>query len=235
MRAGVVEGLDRLADPDEHEGLRARLRLRRLTLRELADVEGRPLRPTRSPGVPVDHVPEREDELATDVRPHGDAEVAERREDRRLRRRPRHDVETHGKRDEVEDEGGQHERGVHPAVLPGLGVVGLVQVDEPGERGEDQARDAQERGHVRAVVDAEQIEDERDGQSADRHVGEERMERVPEPGAVQDAPEPRRPHHEAVDRRVEVGDPDAPLPLVEQLSSDEAPDHVEPPRRREAA
>ena len=57
----------------------------------------------------VDHVPEREDELATDVRAHRDAQVAERGRDRRLRRGPRHVVEPDGERHEVEDDGGEHE------------------------------------------------------------------------------------------------------------------------------
>src|SRR5207249_10498382 len=124
----------------------------------------------------------------------------------------------------VHDDGGEHDRRMHASVLAGL-AVGLIEIDEPGDRGGDQAEDAEPRRPVGAVVDAEEIEDDRDRQAADRYGCQQWMERMPEPRPVEEAPEPRRPDDETADRGVEVRDPDAPAPLVEQVPVDEAPDH----------
>ena len=114
-------------------------------------------------------------------------------------------------------------------VLAGL-PVGLVEVDEAGSSGEDQPDRPDKGRHVRAVVDPEQIQDERHREDPHRKVREQRMQRVAEPRPVEEAPEPFGPEDEAVNGRVEVRDPETPVPFVEDRA-DESTDHGVLPRR----
>ncbi len=230
MRARVVKRRDAVPLAHEHQRLRAGLRRRRPALGDLAHVERGPVRAAAAPRVAVDHVAEGEDEVAPDVRAGDDEGVAERREENGLVRLARRVPVADDQRERVADHRDEHQRGVDTPVLAGL-AVGLVEVDDARDGGEDEAGKPEERRDVRAVVDTQQIEDQRDRERADRHVGEQRVERMAEPGTVQEAAQPFRADDGSADRRVEVGDADAPVPLVEQRPADEAADHRDLPSR----
>ena len=68
MGALVVEGMDRLALPDQNEVLDADLRLDRRPFGDLADLEWLPRCPGRAPGVAVDDVAEGIDDVGADER-----------------------------------------------------------------------------------------------------------------------------------------------------------------------
>src|SRR5206468_2157488 len=72
--------------------------------------------------------------------------------------------------------------------------------DEAGDRDPEEAEEARPRHQAGAVVEPEAGEDDRDGLDADRYVGEQRVKRMAEPRAVEEAQEPRRPDDETADR-----------------------------------
>ena len=83
MGALVVEGEDRVALAHEDEVLDAELGLDRHPLGDVADLERRPLRAGRPPGMAVDHVAEREHDVAPGERAgRQDEERHDRQRDR---------------------------------------------------------------------------------------------------------------------------------------------------------
>src|SRR5579885_1393599 len=138
---------------------------------------------------PVDDYAESVDQLTAQPRAAGHGHPPERRErdaDAAVAAPSGHQ-RTHVRR---EREAVDH--GVGQADLPGL-TDEVRPVGGPGHGGRKRAGDAEPDRRVGRALEPEQVEEERARPGADRDVGEHRVERVTQPGAVQERLEaPRR-------------------------------------------
>src|SRR6266545_26575 len=221
MRAGVVQRVDALALSHHDERLRAGPRLRRRVLGDVADVERLPLRPTAPPGVAVDLAAHVEHELAAQIGGDGDQQEADAGEPHLTVRDERRPLQiAHAERYEVEDGGDQHQRRVHAADALAL----AAQIDVVGvadQRRAEHGHEADGRRPRRAGRLPGEIEDEPHDERADGHVGDERMQRMSEPRAVQQIPQR---WEWSVDRAED---------LLEEISQRVGPDRLGVDDRRE--
>src|SRR6266540_2555414 len=186
-----------------------------------ADVERLPLRPTAPPGVAVDLAAHVEHELAAQIGGDGDQQEADAGEPHLTVRDERRPLQiAHAERYEVEDGGDQHQRRVHAADALAL----AAQIDVVGvadQRRAEHGHEADGRRPRRAGRLPGEIEDEPHDERADGHVGDERMQRMSEPRAVQQIPQR---WEWSVDRAED---------LLEEISQRVGPDRLGVDDRRE--
>jgi len=132
----------------------------------------------------ADHVPEREHDVASDVRAGCDDEEPDREQHGRQAARDRAAIaqQDGGDREAPADE---HEQAVHgsPRARPAVRVRVVGQAGDHRGHERELTDDA---GQERATCHAREIEDEGDEERADRHIRDCRVKRVAEPGPVEE-------------------------------------------------
>ena len=159
---------------------------------------GGPLGAGRAPGVTVDHVAEREHDVPADERPgRQDEEGDDRQADRHaaVGRGSR----ANGERDDVDEERDDHQRAVDGRPRPRL-PVGHRVVGEADDGGGEHRQDPEDQRDIGGSRLSEHVEHDHQEQGTDRRIGEDRVERVAEPGPVEQAADRDHPSEHGVGR-----------------------------------
>ena len=128
-------------------------------------------------------------------------------------------------RDREEHERDDHQRRVDRRPHPG-GAVGVGVVGEADDGGAEHRQDADQQRDVRPDRLADDVEDQRDGQRADRDVGQGRVNRVAQPRPVEEVlHRPHRPEQRRQPAVVEVAERPSPARLGVDEPRHEATDH----------
>ena len=189
MRAHGMQCMDRVAEPDDHEVVDPgpHLAWRRLRqggeVRHVPGLEPDPFRAGTAEGVAADHVAQGEDDVAADIRAGGHDQQTDDEEHGRSRPLSAAAVP------EDERHSGQGARNDHERAMDGrprpCAPIGVRVVGQSCER-RGQKRDlAHHHREERGLALTGDIEHKRDREGSDRDIRDGRMERMPEPCAVE--------------------------------------------------